>query len=87
MSLNASQVDSIARQVYRQFPELRGERPTVSRQSTASTAKAKGSGSAPERYVLTFKGSHSTPDGRKLMRIVRATADERGKVLKISTSK
>lgn len=84
MSLSATQLDSISRQVYRQFPELRGERPSVQRQAVAA---AKGKGDGPERYVLTFKGSRSTPDGRTLARIVRATADERGRILKISTSK
>ena len=88
MSLNSSQVDSIARQVYRRFPEMRGQSPSVQRQILAAEAKSgKAGGPAKERYVLTFRGSQSTPDGRRLTRIVRATADERGRVLKISTSK
>jgi hypothetical protein len=88
MSLNTSQLDAITRQVYRQFPELKGERPSVQRQAIEPEAKSKRLGAAAkERYVLTYKGSRRTPDGRTLVRIVRATADERGRILKISTSK
>jgi hypothetical protein len=86
MGLTSSQLDAIARQVYRRFPELRGQSPSVQRQ-TAEAKSGKPVGAGKERYVLTFKGSQQTPDGRRLNRIVRATADERGRVLKISTSK
>ncbi len=88
MSLTSSQLDAIARQVYRRFPELRGESPSVQRQIGGPEAKSgRPGGPVKERYVVTFKGSLQTPDGRRLYRIVRATADERGRVLKITTSK
>ena len=88
MSLTSTQLDAIARQVYRQFPELQGQRPSVHRQTVGPAAKSgRAAPAANQRYVLTFKGSGRTPDGRTLARIVRATADERGRILKISTSK
>jgi hypothetical protein len=88
MSLNSAQLDAIARQVYRQYPELQGERPSVQRQSGAAEAKSGRPATAgKDRYVVTFKGSRRTADGRTILRIVRATTDERGRVLKISTSK
>jgi hypothetical protein len=82
MGLSPSQIDVIARQVYRQFPEIRAARPVVQNQSGAKTA-----GGQPGRFVLTFKTSGQGPGGQRIIRIVRVVADERGKVLKISTSR
>ena len=88
MALTTTQLDAIARQVYRQFPELKGERPAVRTrdQSPAASAKRLGAG-GDERYELTFKGRARTVDGRALIRIVRVVADARGRILKLSTSK
>ncbi len=82
MALTTTQIDSISRQVYRQFPEVKGVAPSVQNQSAA-----KSSGSALGRIVLTFRGSGRGPTGQAIQRIVRVVADERGKVIKISTSR
>ena len=82
MALTASQIDSISRQIYSQFPEIRDARPMVKGQ-----AGAKSTGAAAEQYVLTFRGSGHGPGGQTINRIVRVVADERGKVLKVSTSR
>jgi hypothetical protein len=88
MSLTSAQVDAIARQVYRQYPEVQGQRPSVQRQAAAPGSKSTRPGSSQkDHFVVTFKGRQATPDGRTIVRIVRATTDERGKILKISTSK
>lgn len=81
MSLSTAQIDSIARQVYGQFPEVKGARPNVQAQAGAKTPN-----SSP-RFVLTFKSQGSGPGGKTIPRIVRVVADERGKVIKISTSR
>jgi len=82
MSLSPTQIDAIARQVYRQFPEIKDARPQVQDQAAAKAVGADGS-----RFVLTFKGKGQGPGGQSILRIVRVVADERGKVLKISTSR
>ncbi len=82
MNLSSSQIDAIARQVYRQFPEIKEARPAVQNQPGAKTLGAPGG-----RFVLTFKGKGQGPGGQSIVRIVRVVADERGKVLKISTSR
>ena len=82
MSLSSTQIDAIARQVYRQFPEVKDARPAV---QTQPAAKVAGAGS--NRFVLTFKGRGQGPGGQTIVRIVRVVADERGKVLKVSTSR
>lgn len=82
MGLTTAILDAIARQVYRQFPEVQGVRPSVQPQSGAKSGGAGGG-----QFVLTFRGSGQGPAGQSIQRIVRVVADERGKVLKISTSR
>jgi hypothetical protein len=82
MALTTTQIDAITRQVYRQFPEIRDARPTVQNQPGAKAAANTGS-----RYVLTYKGRGQGPGGQTIPRIVRVVADDRGKVLKVSTSR
>ena len=83
MSLNSSQIDSISRQIYSQFPEVRNAAPIVQNQAGAKSAGIGGT----DQYVLTFRGSGQGPGGRTINRIVRVVADDRGKVLKVSTSR
>ncbi len=83
MALSTAQIESIASQVYRQFPEVKDARPSVQSQVAA---KAPGS-STDSRYLLTFKGRGQGPGGQTINRIVRVVADARGKVVKISTSR
>ena len=82
MSLSASQIEAIAKQVYRQFPEVKDARPAVQNQ-----AGAKAIGAAAERFVLTFRGRGQGPGGKSIARIVRVVADDGGKILKMSTSR
>ena len=69
-------VSKVSRQVTKTFPEMRGIRPTVRRESGSDS-----------RYLLTFKGKAELPRGKKLSRIVRVVADERGRIIRISTSR
>jgi hypothetical protein len=82
MPLSNSQIDKIARQVYRQFPEIQDVRPAVQSQPVPKTP-----GAPQNRYLLTFKGHRPGPGGQTLLRIVRVVTDEQGKVLKVSTSR
>lgn len=79
MPLNNTHLQSIAKQVYQKFPELKGVSPQVQGQS-APGAKAFGSA---DQYLVVFKGR--TP--QNIIRVVRVTADSRGRVLKMSTSR
>ena len=82
MNLNPAQINSITRQVTRQFPEMKNAMPLVQSQPGAKTL-----GAAVDRFVLTFRGRGTSPGGQAIQRIVRVVADSRGKVLKISTSR
>ena len=75
--MNAGTIRKIGNKVSRQFPEIAGSRPKVTQQKSGREAK----------YLLTFKGSGSGPGGRALSRTVRVIADERGNIIKVSTSR
>jgi hypothetical protein len=70
-------VERVSREVARTYPEMREVRPTVRREAQ----------SPQELYVLTFKGKVALPGGRQLNRIVRATADGRGRIVRLSSSR
>ncbi|MEW6566987.1 MAG: hypothetical protein AB1449_02240 [Chloroflexota bacterium] len=69
----------VSQQVARSFPEMAGVRPTVRKQETGRGAAA--------QYLLVYKGKAELPGGRVLSRIVRVVIDERGRILRMSTSK
>ena len=77
--MDAKTIETISRQIYRRFPEVNGIHPKVQPQTSTSQSSS--------TYLLIFKGSATTADGKKLPRIVRATVDEHGKILKVSTSR
>lgn len=64
----------VCQAVYRQFPDLKGVRPSVKAQSG-------------DHFQLIFKGSAKTEDGKALSRTVRVTASDSGKIIKLSTSR
>ena len=70
-------VERVCREVARTYPEMRDLKPTVRRETQA----------AQELYVLTFKGKVALPEGKQMSRIVRATADAHGRIVRISTSR
>ena len=67
-------VEKITQTVVRQFPEMDGVRPAVKSQGGP-------------RYLVTFKGAVELPDGKTMKRIVRVVADEKGDVIRMSTSR
>ena len=58
---------------------MKGQKPTVRQHSRSSKKKLK--------FELTYKANVELPGGRRLQRIVRVVADEKGKIIRMSTSK
>lgn len=83
MALTSSQLNAIAEQVYRKFPELKGTRPVVQSRNTPGAKSPEASAN----YLVTFKGSGQAAGRQTIQRVVRVTADVRGNVIKISTSR
>lgn len=73
--------DAIARvtkQVVKTFPEMASVKPAIKSQAVPNRG---------QQYLLTFRGKAVLPGGKELTRIVRVVADERGQILRISTSR
>jgi hypothetical protein len=76
--MELSSVNKVSRKVVKQFPEMKGSKPSIRTRS--------GPGSKLQ-YELTYKGKADLPGGRSIRRVVRVVANEKGKVIRMSTSK
>jgi hypothetical protein len=72
MSIDNSAVEKISQRVIREYPEMRGVRPSIS--------------SGDKRSTLVYKATVQTPAG-PMARVVRVVADDHGRVVRMSTSK
>jgi hypothetical protein len=72
--MDSHKKSSICAEVYRQFPEVKGNSPEVKNMPG-------------DKYQLIFRGKVKTEDGKSLNRTVRVVADENGKIIKLSTSR
>ena len=79
--MDDKQLNAITSQVSRKFPEVANAKPQVKRQS-GQNAK-----SSPATYQITYRGKSKTADGKSITRIVRVTATDSGKILKMTTSR
>ena len=75
--MKAKMIDHISQEVYRKHPDFKGVKPKVTPRKGDSSSDT----------LLVFSKSVSGPGGKTINRIVRAVADEKGKIKKISTSK
>jgi hypothetical protein len=76
--VDSATVVKVSRQVIRTFPEMDGVTPTV---------RAQAGGKDAGLHLLTYKSKATLPGGRSLTRIVRVVADDRGRIVRISTSR
>ncbi len=67
------------KQVYQKYPDLRGVTPQI--------REIENSGSNEKKYSLVFKTITTTVNQKKLTKYVRATVNEQGKIIRISTSR
>lgn len=79
--MNQKLINKISKTVYKKFPELRGSRPMVKQEAQAKSMQAE------PKFILTYKGVNVDPSGRKFPRNVRVIADQRGEIVRISTSR
>jgi hypothetical protein len=96
VSLSKALIESVKREVIHQFPEMRNVEPLVVAKEVPATSSRvleklgiTESKVAPgERlYVVTFEKKLVTQDGQQLMKTVRATVDQSGRVIKLMASK
>lgn len=72
--MNDAALEQVCKQVYQKFPALRGTPPQV--QTYAA-----------EQFLLLFKSTAKTADGRALNQTVRVVASADGTIKKMTTSR
>jgi len=72
---------SISQRIYSQFPEVAGCKPTVRKQANPKNPDTH------ITYLLTYRNTVATADGKNLPFLVRVVASDKGKIVKISTSR
>ncbi len=75
--LQSKLIDKISQEVYQKHPDLKGVKPKITPREGEKSSDT----------LLIYQKKVSGPCGKKINRIVRAVADEKGKIKKISTSK
>lgn len=75
--LQSKLIDKISQEVYQKHPDLKGVEPKITPREGEKSSDT----------LLVYQKKVSGPSGKKINRIVRAVADEKGKIKKISTSK
>lgn len=72
---------SISAQIYRQFPEMAGVQPKARLQASPASREES------RTYLITFNTRVRLGTGQTMPRWVRVVVNEKGKVLKITTSR
>ena len=75
--MQSKNIDKVSAEVYKKHPDMKGVKPKVIPRE----------GDKSKDTLLVYKKKVSGPGGKSINRIVRAVADESGKVKKMSTSK
>lgn len=70
----------VCQQVYARFPQLQGVQPQVKNQVNPLEG-------SPPRYLLIFQIQSQTANGKAIVFRVRVVADERGQIIKMTTSR
>jgi len=76
-------IDKISKQVYRKFPEMQGSKPSVEK-NYGPQPKSPGGTS---KHLLVYSTVAKRPNGSSIPRRVRVVADNKGKIIRISTSR
>ena len=79
--MNPKILKNISMQVYRHFPELEGANPKVQPQTMSKSLIEQ------KNYLIIYRGTIKTSEGKSMQRIVRVVATAQGKILKMTTSR
>lgn len=71
--MESHSISKINQEVYHRFPELKGTKPKIQKMDATT--------------LLVYKTQVHLPDGKILNRSVRVVANERGEIIKMSTSR
>lgn len=75
-------IKNISAKIYKQFPEMVGVQPKARKQQSSGNNRP-----VTPTYLLTYQIKVSLPTGKSLPRYVRVVVDDRGSILKVTTSR
>lgn len=77
--MDTKKIKEITQRVYQRYPSLRGISPQVREVFVPEIGQ--------KRFTLTFRKVSITENNKRIPKWIRATVNEQGKILKISSSK
>ncbi len=77
--MDAKKIKEIIQRIYQRYPSLRGIAPQVREIFIPELGQ--------KRITLTFRTTSLTENNRRISKWIRATVNEQGKIVKISSSK
>lgn len=77
--MDAKKIKEIIQRIYQRYPSLRGVSPQVREIYVPELGQ--------KRLTLTFRTTAITANNKRIPKFVRATINEQGKIVKISSSK
>lgn len=77
--MDAKKIRAIVQMIYQRYPSLRGISPQVREIFVPAIGQ--------KRFTITFRNTSITENNKRIPKWIRATVNEQGKILKISSSK
>ncbi len=77
--MDAKKIRAIVQMIYQRYPSLRGISPQVREIFVPEIGQ--------KRFTITFRNASITENNKRIPKWIRATVNEQGKILKISSSK
>jgi len=82
-ALSADVIKSVTNQIHKKYPEFAGVTPKIRRQPLP-----KGNQNSDQPFfIFTFNSSAHASDQTAIPRSIRVTVNERGKIMKVTTSR
>lgn len=87
-SLDTKIIKNVSEKVYKRFPEVSGANPSIRKQAAGkNNPESENTGHNTANFLLIYRGSVEVGNGKKLERLVRVVVNNRGKILKMTTSR
>lgn len=77
--MKAELIEKVNKQIYRRFPAVKGSKPRVQ-------SRQPGGVNSSREYTLAYHNKVTTSTGKSMPYWVRVVIDERGNIIKITTS-
>lgn len=81
--MNNDLLPTINNQIYRQFPEFSGVKPSIQKHAPSKNPSEQ----TPITYLLIYSIHAQVANNKSMVRVVRVVVNEKGKIIKVTTSR